>query len=88
MKLNLVADYEVGQQERFVTTFSIDGSNNLALLTSLTSLQFPNGKGGFDTVAPTCLQMVESRKKAVAVEAEWKATYRKEGRLYGEGGAR
>ena len=81
MKLNLVADYDICGK-RFVSSFSIDSSNNLVGLSSLTSLQFPTTDGGFVSVAPKILQMCETKKKAEEVEELWKNTYREEGKLY------
>lgn len=74
MKLYLVADYPI-HGRRFAAACTIDGSSNLAHLTSLASLRVPAKGGGFVAVAPTFIQMCESGKKAAAVAESWNAGY-------------
>ena len=81
MKLNLVADYYINGKW-MVSTFAIDGSNNLTWLSSLTSKLVPTTDGGFVKVAPQTITMCPSGKKAEEVARGWEEQYRKEGRLY------
>ena len=82
MKLNLVADYELPGGKRFVATFAIHESNNLAGLSGLCTLSFPVSGGGFERFAPKCLTMCESGRKAEAVAKGWESDYKEQGRLY------
>jgi len=81
MNLNLVADYDVCGK-RFAASFAIHASQNLVALRDLTALNFPATDGGFVTIAATFLMMCESRRKAEAVEEQWKRDYKEQGRLY------
>lgn len=81
MKLNIVADYDIGGK-RFAASFSIPASQNLVALRDLTALNFPATDGGFVTISATFLMMCESRRKAEAVEEQWKRDYKEQGRLY------
>lgn len=81
MKLNLVADYSVGES-KISAAFTIDASKNLMGLPRMTTLAFPRADGTFAHVEPVFLLMCESGRKASAVCAAWNEGYRKAGLLY------
>ena len=81
MRLNLVADYDI-RGKHFAAAFLIDASNNLIPLNKLTALNFPTTDGGFVSIAPTFLMMCENKRRAEAVEENWKSEYKAQGRLY------
>lgn len=84
MKLNLVADYVVPGTggKRFVTAFAIDASRNLMGLPGMVAMSFPVRGGGCIVARPTSLTMCESKRRACAVEGDWRETYKRDGRLW------
>ena len=83
MKLNLVADFCVGDK-RFAATFAIHESNNLVDLREMCA-QGVYTKGGWVKVYPNSLMMCASAKRAEEVAASWERGYRADGSLYGFG---
>lgn len=79
MKLNLVADYKLPGDLRFVRTFEIHSSNNLVDLREMTATAFPTIQGGWMRVLPTTLQMCESYCKAQEVARAWQRNYEAKG---------
>lgn len=81
MKLNLVADYEIGGKH-VPAAFSIDASQNLVALRELTALNIPTTDGGWVYIAPKFLAMCASRRKAEETEEIWRREYNEQGQLY------
>lgn len=84
MKLNLVADFVVPGTggKRFVSAYSIHESNNLMGLPDMVSASFPAIGGDFVAVRPKTLTMCASAKKAIEVANDWRAGYKRDGRLW------
>ena len=82
MKLNLVADYELPNGMRCVSTFAIHESNNLVGLRDMTSQTFPVTGGGWLRVYPNTVLMCESARKARTVMQAWERDYEAQGRLW------
>ena len=82
MKLNLVADYALPGDLRFVRTFSIHSSNNLVGLRDMTATAFPTIQGEWVRVLPMTLQMCESYCKAQEVAHAWQRDYEAQGRRW------
>jgi hypothetical protein len=82
MKLNLVADYELPNGKRFVTSFVIHESHNLVGLVGMCSVSFPTVGGDWVYFKPKSLTMCESGRKAEMVAKEWERLYKEAGRLY------
>ena len=82
MKLNLVADYEIGGKH-IVNVCAIHSSNNLAGLAEMTAVNVPVVGGGLACVKAKTLQMCESNRRAEAVANAWESEYRRQGRLLG-----
>lgn len=80
MKLNLVADYEIGGKH-IAAAFSIPANQNLVGLKDYTRLEIPT-TDGFAYIAPKFLIMCASRRKAVETERMWDLNYKEQGRLY------
>ena len=81
MKLNLVADYEIGGKS-FPAAFSIDASQNLVALRELTALNIPTTDGGWVKVAARSLTMCKNARAAEEYESSMRREYQKQGRLY------
>ena len=81
MKLNLVADYEIGGR-RLAWAYAIDASNNLTKLNAMCCLSVPKVGGGFKYIAPAHLLACESGKKAREVADYWNGGYEKQGRKW------
>ena len=81
MKLNLVADYEIGGKH-FCRTFSIHSSNNLVGLADMTARAVPVSGGDWVRVEPKSLTMCASARKAFETARYWEAEYKKQGRLF------
>lgn len=84
MKLNLVADYLVPGTggKRFVASFAIDASRNLMGLPGMVAMSFAARGGGCIVARPISLTMCASKRKAEAVEDDWRETYKRNGRLW------
>lgn len=82
MKLNLVADYEIGGKH-IVNVCAIHCSNNLAGLAEMTAIEYPARDGAWVRIDAKTLQMCETKRRAEAVANTWEAEYRRQGRLLG-----
>lgn len=81
MKLNLVADYEVGGKH-FCRAFAIHSSNNLVGLADMTARAVPVSGRDWVRVEPKSLTMCASARKAFETARYWEAEYQKQGRLF------
>ena len=81
MKLNLVADYEIGGKH-IVNICAIHSSNNLAGLAEMTAANVPVVGGGWARVKAKTLQMCESKRKAQEVAHAWRRDYEAQGRRW------
>ena len=81
MKLNLVADYDVGGKH-IIDIFAILGGTNLARLPEMTAICVPVSGGSWAHVKAKTLEMCESRRKALEVACTWRRDYEAQGRLW------
>ena len=80
MKINLVADYDIGGK-KYAAAHSIDSSQNLVALQELTTLLFPTPDGA-KWVQPTFLRAIATQKRAKEIAEAWNELYKGDGRLH------